>query len=312
MGRLETILEYASKSKYDKDKMLKSNAFKSVFGRPTVKRLTLSEELEDELIQEEVLDTIIEGARQHVCVRDAVPTVKVNSYNARLVKNESPVYADIVPEMGKFPIQTSSYDHVDVNIKKFGTRPVITSEMVEDCKFDAIELEIAAAGARMENALNKYCLSEMLDKCTSVDIDPTTFISAAELVKAVKRIKDANGYPDTVFMHQSAEGKLFDESNYASISMEGNGDTKLFGLKHYTASVSTANSATAKWDDTDDANHYNAFVFDSERYARLVIRSDLNVSKMEDPIHDLLQLVVSMRCGIGVTNTDTGVRILTK
>ena len=313
MSKLVKLLEYVKADRYDKEKMLKSDAFKNVMGRPAIKRLTLSEEMEElVMVQEEVLDTVIDGARQHAWIRDAVPVVKTDSYKTRLVKNESPVYAEIVPEMGEFPVQTSSYDPIDVVVKKFGTRPMITSEMIEDCRFDSIELEIAGAGARMENALNRYALSEMLDKCTSVDIDPTTFISASELVKATEKIKDKNGFPDTVLMHQSAEGKLFDESNYAGFSTEGNGETKLFGLKHYTATVSTLDSATAKWDGTDAGNHYNAFVFDSARYGRVVMREDLKVSEMDDPIHDLLEIIVSMRAGFGVTKTDAGVRILTK
>lgn len=312
MSKLTKMLDYAKSSSYDKQKMLKSNAFKSVMGRSAVKRLTLSESVEDEMIQEEILDAIVDGARQHAWIRDAVPVVKTNSYKARLVKNESPVYAPIVPEMGEIPIQTSDYDHVDAKIRKFGTRPLITSEMVEDSKFDMIEQEITSAGVRMENGLNRYALSTMLDGCTSVDIDPSTFISASELVGAITKIKDVNGFPDTVLMHESAEGKLFDESRYANFSTEGNGQTRIFGLKHYTATVETSNDATAKWDGTDADNHYNAFVFDSARYARIVIRQDLKISKMDDPVHDLRQIVVSMRAGVGVTKPDAAVRILSK
>lgn len=313
MSKLVKLLEYANADKYNRQKMLTSSSFKNVVGRPIVKQLTLTRESElNILIQEEVLDRVVDGARQHALIREAVPVINTNRYKARLVKRESPIYAPIVPEGGQYPVAQSNFDPVDVSVKKFGTRAVITSEMVEDCKFDIIEQELISAGGRIENGLNRYALSKMLDGCTSSDIDPTTFISASELVKAIEKIKDSNGYPDTVLMHQSAEGKLFDESHYAGISAKGNGVHKLFGLSHYTATVSTSDDATAKWDSTDDANHYNAFVFDRERYARIVLKNDLNVVNYDDPVNDLVGIIVNMEVGIGITKTDAGVRILSK
>ena len=312
-SKLVKLLEYARASKYDRQKMSTSNSFKSVMGRPDVKRLLLSEEAElTTMLQEEVLDRVVDGARQHAWIRSAVPMVSTDRHKARLVRRESPIYAPIVPEGGPYPVAQSKFDPIDVTIKNFGTRPIITSEMVEDSEYDMIKQELISAGGRIENGLNRYALSQMLDGCTSGDIDPTTFITASELVKSMKVVKDNNGFPDTVLMHQSAEAKLFDESHYSGFSAKGRGNTDLFGLTHYTITVSTSDSATAKWDGTDSANHYNAFVFDSERYARIVMRQDIKVTQYDDPIHDLVGMVVNMRCGVGITKSDAGVRILTK
>jgi hypothetical protein len=76
----------------------------------------------------------------------------------------------------------------------------------------------------------------------------------------------------------------------------------------------TWNGGTQKyWDATDGANHYYGIVLDSDNYAVIGMQEDIHIkSKKNDPVHDLTNLVASMKFDVKVINNKAAVRILTK
>lgn len=315
MSKLTKLLEYANADNSQKKVLRNKSSFKRQIDKDTIKKLTVNEETnEDELVREEVLDTIIRGASYYCNMRKAIPTVHApKSYKARAVTGSATTYADEVPESGKIPMQNAGIDSTDVTIHKFGTRPVITNEMVEDCEYDAIEIELEYAGRRMENALNRFVLGEILDNCTGTDTDVT--ISTNAVVDAMEKIKNENFMPDTIIMHPRAEAQLFDTVSVFNKDLDltrtGEGTPEIFGMRRFCSNVTTSSTATSSWDSTNSANHYYAMILDSSAYARTVIKRDMMIKDYKDPVHDLTNLVVSSRFGVGVTNGKAGVRFLT-
>lgn len=315
MSKLTKLLEYANADSYNKKKLRNSNSFKRQVGENTVKELISNTDInEDELVREEVLDTIIRGASYCALMREAIPTVKSpKSYKARAVTGSSNSYAEEIPEGGNISRQNTGFDSTDVTIHKFGTRPNITNEMVEDCEYNAIEIELESAGMRMENALNRFVLSEILDNCTGSDTDVE--ISTNAVVDGMEKVKNENFMPDTIITHPRAEAQLFDTvsifNKETDLTHRGEGTPEIFGMNRYCVNVTTSDTATSSWDSTDSDNHYYAMILDSRAYARTIIKDDMRVKQYRDPVHDLTGISAISRFGVGVTNGKAGVRFLT-
>lgn len=320
MGRLATLLRYAIAEKGKRAKMLESERFKTIVGEKAFKTLQQNEDItETTLLQEEVLKTIFEGAEPAKCFRDVLPIIKTKSYSVRVVTSTGGEYAAEVPEAAPIPIDTTSLSKVDITIKKVGTRPLITRELIDDALFDVVELELRKAGARMENKLNRDCLLEVLSGITNTDIDPAgSTLAVTDLANAVGTVKSKNYTPDTLITHPAAEAQLLQDSNLVYVAYAGTRRTletgeipRILGLRPWTCSVTTG-STSYYWDSTDADSHYYALVFDSQNMAMIAMRQDMTTEQYHDPIHDLVGISVTMRYGVKTIQGTAGVRILTK
>jgi hypothetical protein len=131
----------------------------------------------------------------------------------------------------------------------------------------------------------------------------------------MEKIKNEKFMPDTIIMHPRAEAQLFDTVSIFNKDMDltkaGEGTPEIFGMRRFCCNVTTSSTATSSWDSTDSDNHYYAMVLDSSAYARTVIKRDMMIKDYKDPVHDLTNIIVSSRFGVGVTNGKAGVRFLT-
>lgn len=327
MSKLTKLLEFAYAGNTERSRMLNSESFKkTVLGTipdKETKQLLLANEIESTtLIQEEVYKTVVEGSEPFKCMREVLPVVKTDSYSVRVVYGEAGTYAKVIPEGGKIEIDTQDYSKKDITIKKIGTRPLITNELIEDSLFDVIELELKKAGARLENKLNRDCIIELLKNhngTTPADTDPAgTTLAVSDIAKSIAKVKAVGFLPSVLITHPTAEGQLLQDSNLAYVAYAGTSTPltqgtvpKLMGLTPYTLGVSS-DDATYKWDDTDSANHYYALVLDPDNYAMIAMRRDITVEQYDDPIHDLVGISCTMRYGVGVIQNQAACRILAK
>jgi len=327
--KLVKLLQYAFAGNTERSRMLNSEDFKKTVLDTIPKEtreLMKSEGLESTtLLQEEVYKTIVEGGQPFRCMREVLPVIKTDSYSVRIVYGESGSYADEIAEGAKIPVNTQSLSKRDITIKKYGTRPLITNELIEDGLFDIVELELRWAGARLENTLNREVLKELLKDMNGIsDVDPAgTHIAVTDIAKARAAVR-AKGYMPTVLVTSpTAEGYLLADSNLAYVSYAGTNVPltegkipTILGLKPYTCGVTTgyttASATTPKWDVADEAYDYYAMVLDPSHAGIIAMRRDYTVEQYDDPIHDLVGISATMRFGVEVIQTDAGVRILYK
>jgi len=322
MSRLTKLLELGHASNSARKSILSRPSTKTLFNDKEIKALLQSESsASSTLIQEEVYKTISEGAEPWKCMREVLPIIKTDSYSGRIVKGETGQYADELAEGAKVPIDTQTYDKEDISIKKIGTRPLITNEVIEDGLFDVVEMELKKAGARIENKLNRDALLEILTDTTAgnSDIDPTgTHIAVSDIAYGRGIVGASNYMPDTLVTHPTAEGYLLQDSNLAYASYAGTAATlktgklpTFMGLKPYTLSVTTGSSGHV-WDASDAANHYYAFIIDSRYHTYIAMRRDLTVEEYDDPIHDIVGISCTMRYGVATIQAAAGVLFLSK
>jgi len=330
MTTLTKLLEYGFAGPNEQKRILKSYGFKKTLeGKIAFDKE--GEELGDAhallqsdaqaiadstLVQEEVYNTVIEGTEPVRCMRDVFPVVATDSYSVRFVKGEVGTYADKVSEGGAIPIDTQTYTKQDITIDKYGTRPLITNELIEDGLFDVVDLELRKAGARMENKLNRVILYQILQGTYAIatnTLNPAgPHIAISDYARAIALVKDDNFIPDIMVTHPIAEGYLLQDSNLAYASYAngtealrgGSIGSRILGLKPYTCTATDAADPT--WDDTTAASDVTSFICSKNDLGVLCMRRDLTVEQYDDPIHDLIGMSLTMRYGCDVLNELAG------
>ena len=291
------------------------------------KALLQSEEeavAESTLVQEEVYNTIIDGAEPYKCFREVLPITTAESYSTRVVKGESGYYAYEVAEAGAITVDTQEYSKVDIPITKYGIRPIITNELIDDCQFDIVDIELRKAGMAMENKLNRVCLNEILNSSRAIStntLNPEgTHIAVSDLALARSKVIKQNwGGVDKLVTHPTAEGYLLQDSNIAYAAYMGTSGPltsgtvpKLMGLTPYTCTA-TDLASSAIWGDTTAGTNVTGLIFSNTApLAMIRMRHDLKVTNYDDPIHDLVGISLLMRYGVRVINESAGCKIYHK
>jgi len=313
MSKLTKMLEYAYAGNVERKKLANKESFKKTVldTLPRERReLLLNEGMEsDTLLQEEVYSTIVEGSKPLQCVRNVFPIINTNTYQVRITKESGNLGKAVdVAEGAAIPIDTETFSTVDLVIKKVGTRPVITNEMIEDGLWDMVEFELMRAGQKIEHKLNYDVINEATDKTTYAaisNVNAGAAFTLANVLEAIKDILDYDYVPTDMIMTPFAEHNLISSNNLLQAHMAGSDAAlrnydlgKIFGLNLHRLTVDGWTTGTYKWNSGNDtANDVHALVCDPS-YCFIGMRRDITVEQYDDPIHDLIGIAATMRYGV--------------
>jgi hypothetical protein len=312
MSKLTKLLEYSVAGNSKRRSLMDKDSFINSFNEHE-KQLLISETGETDLVIREIHKAIVVGSQSRQSVRKALPIINTVSNTGRLVCGQSPSgqYADFVAEGSSIPIDVTNYTANNVEIKKAAIRPAITNELIDDCNFDIIELELQKAGAKLENKLNQEAITVMLNRVSGPsDVDPGgTNIGIADIGTAKGKVDDFGWIADSVLIQPVSFGYMIDETNIVDVATTNN---KVMGLNLQILDAIPDSTSGRYWDSTDATNHYGALVFDHYNFAAICMREDINTTTIKDPIHDLTNVIAKMRFGVGILNSGAACRILTK
>ena len=277
-----------------------------------VRELLLTEAIESTtLIQSEAHATVMEGSEPAICIRSALQTVGMKSRTMNWTVGETGTYAPEVPEATDIPIDNQDYDTVEFVAKKYGVRPLISNELIEDGLFNVAELEMKKAGRRVENRLNQNGITEIIDSAGLEHDTAGTNQGIKAIAAAVSKVRAAGFNPDTLIMHPSAEAIVLQEfvptNYYPTEAIVNTGMVpNILGLKTYTCGVTK--NGTQEWDyDTD--GDIGMVVYDSVAAAATGMRRDLTVENYDDPIKDMVGMTVTSRFDVEVIIPNATCRI---
>lgn len=282
-----------------------------------VRDLLLTEAVESTaLIQTAMHSTVLEGAQPFVCMRQAIPVFsgfKGSTY--RVPYGEAGAYAKKVPEGSEVPLNVQDYGYKDFTIYKFGTRPMITDEMISDCMYDVMNLEVQYAGRMVENSLNQEALSIILENSGN-EVDTTHSGTAVDERIAIAQAVQANqvdGYlSDVLLCTPDFLSELI--STFGTYAL-GKPDEAvitgrvgaIMGLKIFVCSVED-NSSTYIWQNDTDGD-IGAMVLDSKNAGAIAMREDIHLVDVKDPIRGLQGGSVIARFGTNYLNANAACRI---
>jgi hypothetical protein len=251
------------------------------------------------LIPTEIAATVIEGSEPVRCMREVLPVLQMRTPSMAVPYGETGTYAPVVAEGAEIPVEDQTYGSVTLTARKYAVRPLITNEMVDDALFDIIAMEIRKGGYRLENALNKYALGEILDAHgnTSAAATTTPLLMAA---KCQAEIIGDGFTPDKLVMcpgfygASMAEGMVFGNQMGADLTRSGSlgnilgMDSRICGIAY----ASTVGSHV--WRYTTNAD-VGAFMFDSNSAGVIGMRQDIRVEQYADSIRQMQGVSLSMR-----------------
>lgn len=268
-----------------------------------VRELLLSEGIESSLIQAEMYSTVLQGARQAQCFRQAIPTFQMKSKQLTFPYGSTGAYANKTGEGAEARIGNQDYATLTFTAEKYTVRPVISDEMIADSLYDAMALEIEYAGTALENSLNQVMLTELLDGAGNeydCDVGGTPTIADAgvkAVANAIGLIKADGFLPDTLILSPQAEALIMAEfvpTGYvgAEAAMSGRLPTML-GLRTFACGVADASTSYA-WEYDSDGD-IGMLVYDSKKAGGIGMRQDVTVKTQPDIARGLQDIVVSAR-----------------
>jgi hypothetical protein len=273
-----------------------------VNGKPTlVRQLVLSTGVESTtLTQTAMAATVLEGAQPARCFREALWTRPMAAKTETIPKGQAGTYADEIAEGAQVPEYHQDYGSVTLTAKKYGTRPAITEDMLEDALYDVAAMEVRYGGARIENTINQVVLTGLLDAANTLEHDTSGSNQGLKAVgKAKSLVRGAGWGPNTLVMCADAEAKINDDfipSSYVGAAEVMAGKLPpMLGLRAFNCDVEDA-SATYTWDYDSDSD-IGMLVFDSMKAGVLGIRRDIRVEKFRDVIADVTHAVLTSRFG---------------
>lgn len=279
--------------------------------RRSASELLLTDAIEStSIIQEQVQRTVVAGAEKFKVIRDAgVAWYPTTSNALRVPLGEAQRNADIVPEGAEIPDRTQDYDKRDFTIVKYGVKPRISFEMIEDGLVDVVSEEIFYAGAAVENKLNYDSLTAMATNAgnLTVGVGSGTAGTSLTLLKEAKALLKADGFmADTMIMCGEFEDDLMANNNLSYATYAGGAEVirngtlpvSLLGMKWFgTDNGSATVDGTNAWGYANDSE-VGAIVMEAKRGCGVAMRRDRTVKKFDDIVRELNTITVTMRCDV--------------
>jgi len=261
------------------------------------------------IIQEQVQRTVVAGADRFKIIRDiGCSWYNVTSNALRVPLGEAQINAAVIPEAAEIKDRTQDYDKRNFTIVKYGTKPRISFEMIEDGLVDVVAEELFYAGAAIENKLNYDAISNMVTYAGITNVNSAARPSSTagnglyQALDTKGKMKAAGFYADTFIMCSALESDLLQNQNLAYMQNQGSNvvittgklPSFVHGMKCY---VTDNGPATTNWKyDTD--NDIAGILLEAKRGFGVAMRRDTTVKKFDDIVRELNTITVTMRSAV--------------
>lgn len=266
-----------------------------------VREMLLNNATDSSLLQTAVYDTIVKGASPAACMREAVPVWPTTSPAITVNIGATKGYASKVAAGAEIPINTEHPTSVTITPDKYADRAEITNEMLDDAMVPVIQYELGALGLRLENAMNRMVLDNMIAETVVIHHDCAgTNLGMGGLAGAIGQMMGANLKGTDLVMCPEYAAILLKEYMPTSSYFEL-GDTartgalgSLLGVKlHLCNAVPSAGAASTF--DYDADGDIGAYLVDRNAVGAIVMRQDITTEDYNNPIRDLKGLKAKMR-----------------
>jgi HK97 family phage major capsid protein len=276
------------------------------------RELLLSESVEKTgLIQTEIYNTVVEGAKYVTCFRDVVQKVAMPTGTMNYPIGSGGIYASEVSEGAEFPSMYQDYSYKSLVAKKFGWKAAISEEIIADARFDIVNIELTKLGQGLENTFNRYFLDQLVPNAGLEHDTAGTNQGVLAMVTAKAKVMDAGFYADKAVLHPELWAKIMADykpgyNETAEATLRSGTVPTMVGLQSYICGVSATTGTN--WDyDTD--NDYGGLVLDSVRGTVAGMTADITVKYAEDAFKMLVAPVAYMRFDGGIVNTNAVCKI---
>jgi HK97 family phage major capsid protein len=248
---------------------------------------------EPEMIPSQIYNTVIDAVKDKLigtnllALRigpDNIPGSSVDVVTQDV--NSMTVYT--LGEGQEVPISLEAVSTFNLKPVKYGLRPLITKEMVEDNKWDIIQRNLTESGYAMARKLDSLIIAQIEagDTAASHTVTGGTAITIAKITEGMYNL-EYDGYTPSDFVVSAEVAQdirnidTFVEADKAGITNPSKGLIgTIFGMR-----VWQTNMATAKY----------AYIIDKDHAVVLAEKRPITVEKYNDVTRDLSGVVLTAR-----------------
>ena len=197
---------------------------------------------------------------------------------------------EVVAEGAEIPMGNPAFSTFNVKPKKVAIRPQITREMIEDGKFNLIQLSIKRATAKLAEYENTRVVAA-LDGAQNT-VSGGTAISVANITRAMQYLDDDRFKPRVLIIGPEVANDIRNLSAFSAAYEYGNNSQvinglvgKIFGMDVIMVSVGGQTGYTTT----------TAYVCDPEYGYVIAEKRPVTMEMFSDTIHDMEGVVVSQR-----------------
>jgi HK97 family phage major capsid protein len=261
------------------------------------------------LIEKRIYNKLVEVAKQDVIDRSLAAfyvgpgDIPGSSIDIDLVDDNSLMVRKIA-EGADFPISVASFTSTNLKPVKYGLRPYITKEMLEDSKFNQIDLHLTVAGQRIAENDTALIISDALDSAANT-VSGGAAITIANISTAIQYLRNAYRHPTDMIVGNEVMNDLRNIDTFVEVNKSGSDGMlrnglvgKIFGMNVYEVS-NAGMTATS------------AYVIDRDWAFAIAEKRPLTVEQWDEQGKDLTNLKVSQRIKVGVLRTNAICKITT-
>jgi len=261
------------------------------------------------LIMKKIYDRLIEAVdkrrvgREDVAIYNGPNDIPGSSIDIDLVTPDS-ISVREVAEGGAVPLDVESCTSFNMKPIKYGVRPLITKEMMEDGKWNLLAHNIRSAGIKMGENEDTLIINDALDNASNT-ITGGAAITIANITRGMQYLEDADYNPTTMYVGPEVLNNLRNIDTFVEADKLGSREMlekgtigKIFGL---IVKRISGNLMDTKY----------AYIFDKEEAFTIAEKRPITVENYNDAIHDLSGAVITQRVKVRQLRADAICKITT-
>ena len=261
------------------------------------------------LFREQLMETVMDGARRRQIARSAATVENVNTRQGDVPIGSDADAAGRVAQGAEIPDDGEDYTTVSWNAQKIAEGSTVTDEMRDHAMVDLIERQIQYLGEKVENGINTVWLTGTVDGALSgndVTLNTGNDDPGYEALNAAYGEVDNEDFiPDAFATHPNYRTELFSDTGLRYANRSGSTETlrertfePLLDMEHFAASGGSYDDTGAQvggsggsnvWD-FENQDDVGSVVF-SKMHNHLFLYNPngngIEVKDYDDPIRDL-------------------------
>lgn len=209
-----------------------------------------------------------------------------------------------VAEGAPIPIFVSSYSNTNVKPAKYGGRPQITKEMLEDSLHDLMANEMEQTGRQLADNENTLVITALDGAANTVSGGAA--ITIANITRARQYLHDNDYQATDLIIGPEVENDLMNIDTFVEADKTGGAATPstnligtIFGMRVWVVSPNAGITSTS------------AYVIDRSQAYVIAEKRPLTVENYDDKTHDVSGIVVTQRIAVSAIRTKAIAKITT-
>jgi len=254
---------------------------------------------EPEMIESEIYGTVIEAVKKNLvgtnllALRIGASAIPGGSIDI-VTQDKDSMIAHKIAEGAEIPINNEAVSYFTLTPEKYGLRPLVTKEMIEDNKWDIIQRQLQEAGYTMQKQLDSLIMAQIKAgadaNSTAHAVNGGSALTFSNIPEAILKLEEDDHKATDMVIHPEvandirniAEFVHADKSGVTNVSQSLIGT--LFDMKVW---VST--------NGTSDSSYKYAYVVDRNHALCLAEKRPITVERYNDVTRDLSGIAITAR-----------------